>query len=217
MMREMTGDEAEARRGGYARGRRTREELVAAAAAVYSDVGYDAASLREIAKQAGLTHAGLLYHFPNKEALLAAVLARRDRLDSERPAPESAAVLGPIAWLLDLAAHNEQHRGIVELYVRLAAEATSEDHPAHEYFTDHYRVAREVAVSGFRALDEAGRLRRGIDPEVAGIGLVALMDGLQVQWLTEPDKVDLTTALRQYVDATLARPPRRGSAGRPHA
>ncbi len=190
----------------YARGRRTREELVAAAAAVYSDVGFDAASLREIAKRAGVTHAGLLYHFRSKEALLAAVLARRDELDSQRPDPPLPATLGTLDRLVDLAAHNERNRGIVELFVRLAAEATSKQHPAHDYFADHYKIAREYAADGFRALREVGRLRRGVDPDVAAVGLIALMDGLQVQWLTDPSAVDLTTALRQYVETTLANP-----------
>jgi len=203
IMGEMSTESAADRPAGYARGRRTRDDLVAAAAAVYGDVGFDGASLREIAKRAGVTHAGLLYHFPSKEALLAAVLERRDKIDAERPDLHLPNGLGPLGRLVALAAHNERHRGIVELYVRLAAEATSEMHPAHIYFTDHYRQAREFAEEGFRALAAQGRLRPRIDPQVAAIGLIALMDGLQAQWLTESEAVDLTTALRHYIEQTL--------------
>ena len=189
-----------------ARGRRTRDELVAAAAAAYGDVGFDGASLREIAKRAGVTHAGLLYHFPNREALLAAVLERRDELDAERLNVQLPPAPGPLDRLIELAAYNEGNPSIVELFVRLAAEATSDPHPARAYFCNHYRLAREFAASGFRQLRDEGRLRAGVDPDVAAVGFIALMDGLQVQWLTDRSAVDLKTALRHYVEQMLEKP-----------
>lgn len=191
---------------GYAKGRRRRAEIVAAAAAVYADAGYDGASLREIAKRAGISHAGLIYYFPNREALLAAVLQRRDQEDAARGNTDEPAGLGVLRRLLDLAAHNERHAGIVELYVRLAAEAISDRHPAHDYFTGHYRAAREYARKSFAALADAGLLRAGVDPHTAAVGLIALMDGLQVQWLTNPDEVDLVGPLRFYLRHLLTAP-----------
>ena len=199
----MSGSEAPAADAGRSRSARTRHELVAAAEAAYRDVGYDAASLREIAKRAGLTHAGLLYHFANREALLAAVLERRDEVDTQRLDMHLPADVGSLDRLVELAAYNQGNRSIVELYVRLAAEAVSPDHPARPYFTEHYRRARRYAADGFRALRDEDRLRPGVDPDVAGAGLVALMDGLQVQWLTDPSAVDLATPLRHYVHGLL--------------
>lgn len=70
--------------GGYLKGRIRREDIISAAVALYAEAGYYGSSLREIAKRAGITHAGLLYYFPTKEALLAAVLERRDAEDAER-------------------------------------------------------------------------------------------------------------------------------------
>ena len=191
---------------GYAKGRRRREEIVAAAAEVYAVAGYHGASLREIAKRAGTSHAGLLYYFPNREALLAAVLERRDEQDSARNPADPGEPPGLVAlrYMIDLAAHNQQHPGIVELYVRLAAEAIADGHPAHEYFTEHYRLARDYIHRSFTALAEAGQLRDGIDPRVAAVGFIALMDGLQVQWLTNPDEIDLVEPLRFYLQHLLA-------------
>lgn len=191
---------------GYAKGRRRREELIAAAAEVYADAGYHGASLREIAKRAGTSHAGLLYYFANREALLAAVLERRDEQDSERAdlAPDEPAGLAGLRHLIDLAEHNQRHPGIVELYVRLAAEAIADGHPAREYFTTHYRVARDHVRDSFAALAEAGGLRAGVDPRIAAVGFIALMDGLQVQWLTNPDEVDLVSPLRFYLRQMLS-------------
>ncbi|MGM1062803.1 TetR/AcrR family transcriptional regulator [Saccharothrix sp. Mg75] len=192
--------------GGYLKGRIRREDIITAAVAVYGEAGYHGSSLREIAKRAGITHAGLLYYFPTKEALLAAVLERRDTEDAERERLEAPPGLDVLRHFLALAEHNTRHPGIVDLYSRLAAEAVAPDHPAHSYFVDHYRMAREGVLDSFRALAERGELRDGIDPRQAALAFIALMDGLQVQWLTTPDEVDLVGSLRFYLRALLTVP-----------
>ncbi|WP_199512835.1 TetR/AcrR family transcriptional regulator [Nucisporomicrobium flavum] len=192
--------------GGYLKGRIRREDIIAAAVAVYAEAGYHGSSLREIAKRAGITHAGLLYYFPTKEALLAAVLERRDAENVERERLAIPPGLDFLRHMLALAAHNVRHRGMVDLYSRLAAEAVAPSHPAHDYFARHYAVAREHAELSFRAVAEAGGLRAGVDPAQAGLCFVALMDGLQVQWLTGPKRVDLVAAMRFYLEGVLTVP-----------
>jgi AcrR family transcriptional regulator len=189
---------------GYLKGRLRREDILATAVAVYAEAGYQGSSLREIARRVGMTHAGLLYYFPSKEALLAAVLERRDTEDGERLSGSPG--LDSLRRLIALAAHNVRHPGIVDLYSRLAAEAVAADHPAHDYFEQHYELARSFAAESFRALAERGELREGVDPEVAALNFVALMDGLQVQWLSNPARVDLVEALRSYLRGLLTVP-----------
>jgi AcrR family transcriptional regulator len=189
---------------GYRKGRLRREDILAAAVEVYAEVGYRGSSLREIARRVGMTHAGLLYYFPNKEALLAAVLERRDAEDGERLS--GAPGRDSLRKLVALAAYNVRHPGIVDLYSRLAAEAVAADHPAHDYFEQHYRMARRFAAAAFHVLAERGELREGVEPDVAALNFVALMDGLQVQWLSDPDQVDLVGALRAYLRDLLTVP-----------
>jgi AcrR family transcriptional regulator len=189
---------------GYLKGRLRREDILAAAVAVYAEAGYQGSSLREIARRVGMTHAGLLYYFPSKEALLAAVLERRDTQDGERLSGSPG--LDSLRNLVALAAHNVRHPGIVDLYSRLAAEAVAPDHPAHDYFEQHYLVARRFAADAFHVLAGRGELREGVDPDVAALNFVALMDGLQVQWLSNRDKVDLVDSLRAYLRGLLTVP-----------
>lgn len=192
--------------GGYPKGRIRREDILAAAVAVYGEAGYHGSSLRAVAKRAGITHAGLLYYFPTKEALLAAVLERRDAEDGEREQLDAPPGRDVLRHFIALAEHNVTHPGIVDLYSRLAAEAVTPDHPAHEYFLRHYRLAREAAFESFRELAERGDLRDGVDPSAAALTFIALMDGLQVQWLTVPGEVDLVGSLRHYLDVVLRDP-----------
>ncbi|MEV0073864.1 TetR/AcrR family transcriptional regulator [Amycolatopsis sp. NPDC051373] len=192
--------------GGYLKGRIRREDIISAAAVVYGEAGYHGSSLREIAKRVGISHAGLLYYFPTKEALLAAVLERRDAEDSEREQLTVPPGLEVLRHFVALAEHNVRHPGIVDLYSRLAAEAVAPDHPAHEYFVEHYRQARESVIGSFRLLATTGELREGVDPDFAALTFIALMDGLQVQWLTTPGDVDLVGSLRFYLRTLLTVP-----------
>lgn len=192
--------------GGYPKGRIRREDILAAAVAVYGEAGYHGSSLRAVAKRAGITHAGLIYYFPTKEALLAAVLERRDAEDAVRERLDAPPGREVLRHFVALAEHNVTHRGIVDLYSRLAAEAVAGDHPAHQYFLRHYRVARAATHESFKALAETGGLRPEVDPATAALTFVALMDGLQVQWLTVPDEVDLVGAVRHYLDSVLTEP-----------
>ncbi|OCR02940.1 hypothetical protein BCD67_08200 [Oscillatoriales cyanobacterium USR001] len=53
----------------------TRESLLNAAGEVVLRSGADALTLDAVAKEAGVSKGGLLYHFPNKEALLTSMVA----------------------------------------------------------------------------------------------------------------------------------------------
>jgi AcrR family transcriptional regulator len=51
-----------------------RDELLQAAARVVAEHGYSALTLDAVASASGFSRGGLLYHFPTKEALIAALL-----------------------------------------------------------------------------------------------------------------------------------------------
>ena len=75
---------------------------------LFGEVGYHTASLREVASRVGISHPGLLHHFSSKAVLLAAVLERRDEVDS-------------LAFEADLAAGHDYFEGLALLIERNAA------------------------------------------------------------------------------------------------
>ncbi|MEU9204918.1 TetR/AcrR family transcriptional regulator [Streptomyces sp. NPDC048332] len=196
----MTG---EARRG-YAKGRAKRVEILDQAMAMFGEAGYRGASLRLIATRCGISHPGLLHHFPTKGSLLLAVLERRDEVDGEWFSVGEPRGVDCLRRLVDLAVLNAERRGIVELFSVLAAEATSAEHPAHAYFVERYRnLVRNTAISYAEARD-AGALREGVDPGLAAQQLVALMDGLQTQWLLSDCATDMAGVMRAHLQAQLS-------------
>ena len=185
---------AEAERG-YAKGRLRRQQILEEAVRLFGEVGYRAASLRELAQRCGLSHPGLLHHVGDKESLLLAVLEHRDTADATETGLLGAQGADRLDALVEVVRRNASRRGIVELYCVLSAEATAPEHPAHAYFVQRY--ARTVASLAEALEDEA-------DPVSAARRLVAVVDGLQVQWLLDPEGVDMVAELRRHVAALRA-------------
>ncbi|WP_436771176.1 TetR/AcrR family transcriptional regulator [Yinghuangia sp. YIM S09857] len=193
---------AEARRG-YAKGRAKRREIIDQAVALFGEVGYRGASLREIAARCGISHPGLIHHFPTKEALLLAVLAQRDEDDARRVTASGEVGVDRLRRMVEVVELNTHRRAIVEMFTALSAEATSPDHPAHEYFAERYRTTVAGLAYDYAHARKAGLLRPGVDPEDAARQLVALMDGLQVQWLIDSEGTDMAAIVRAHVQAQL--------------
>lgn len=196
------------RRGSYAKTEATRLTILEAALEVFAQGGYRAGSLREVAARVGMSEAGLLHHFPSKSALLAAVLGRRDEhAYAFVPFEETGNdPMETLRGLVRLAAYNASVPGVVELYCVLSAEATAPDHPAHDYFVSRYVWSTSRIASTFAALAERGALRPGVTPASAARSVVALMDGLQVQWLLDRDSVDMAADLRDHFTRLVTEP-----------
>lgn len=189
---------------GYSNGRARRAEIVDRATAMFARSGFRGVSMREIAAGCGLSHPGLLHHFPSKEAVLIAVLERRDKEDEE--AVSASGGLEQLEQAIRLARRNEQRRGIIELFVVLSAESIAVDHPAHEYFASRYERVVASTASAFRAVQQAGALRAGVEPAHAAREMVALMDGLQLQWLLGGRAGALHDTLQSWLQNLLTVP-----------
>lgn len=198
------------RRGEYAKSAITRVAILDAALEVFAQSGYRAGSLRDVAARVEMSEAGLLHHFPSKAKLLAAVLDRRDDRSRQLVPLDDGDPASIIRGLVRLAASNAATPGVVELYCTLSAEATSADHPAHTYFVERYEYVRATVEQAFTALQADGRLRNGVSPRRATVTTIALMDGLQVQWLLDRGALDMARELRNlledYVDIDWSDP-----------
>jgi len=115
----------------------------------------------------------------------------------------------PLVLLHGIAAslsHRGQQVGLLELNAVLSGEATSAAHPAHEYFQQRYRNIRSFMTRLFVRLKAEGRLRSQLPPEHLAASLIALVDGLQKQWLFEPGSVDVDRAVREHLELLVITP-----------
>ncbi|MET4159591.1 TetR/AcrR family transcriptional regulator [Agromyces sp. PvR057] len=194
--------------GNYAKGLRRRDAIVEAATEVFARAGFDGASIVEIAADVGISRAGLLHHFESKEELLMAVLDQREASDRQvflASGSRREGGIGVLRGMVRLAQRNEERPGLVRLYVALSAEATAHDHPAHRYFVEHYTRILEGTTHALRSARELGALRPEIDPDRFATDLVALQDGLQLQWLLRPERARIAAPLEAFIQSALTR------------
>ena len=184
-------------RGAYAKGVARRQEILDAAIAVFARRGAGRTSLRAIAQEVGVTHAALIHHFGTLERLLVDVyeeFARR----LEREAHVGADV-SPVELMRLSAERNHQVPGMVQLYTSLVAAALEEGHPAATTFaTQRFAAVRAALVEQIRTRQADGRIHPDLDPEQVAALVVAASDGLQTQWLLDPD-VNMAAHLRDLV------------------
>jgi AcrR family transcriptional regulator len=167
---------------------------------VFAKRGFRGASLATIAKQVGLSEPGLLHHFASKEELLLELLALRDQHDDERVARARAAHTNMHGVLVELCRQNADRPGIVRLFTILAAESVDEDHPAHAWFLDRYTERRRQVAAALVAEQRGGRVDPALDANVIASQILAMFDGLQIQWLLDPETVDMVGTFEDFLE-----------------
>jgi len=183
-----------------ARGMAARDRLVRAALRAYAVKGYAGSSLAGIAAAAGLTTAGLLHHFPSKEELLIEVLKERDRADGERFHLRDFQGLDVLDALVELVKANSSTPGLVRAFTVLMGESVAEEHPAGQWFRERYPRRRDNLAAALRAGIARGEIRPDTDSVALAAEVIAMMDGLQVQWVLDPERIDMARLFTHYID-----------------
>lgn len=190
-------------RGPYQTGVRRRERLVMTAMEIFAEHGYAGSSIRTIAEGAGVSHASVIQHFGSKEGLLIAVLTEWDR----RTVHDGLADVSGLDYfrrLPEVISAHRHHRGLLELFTTIAAEASSPSHPAHAFIQERY--ARNLATL-------AGHLRQATDDgdvapmtdmqiEVEVRLITAALDGIGLQWLIDPS-TDIAATVAAYIERAV--------------
>ncbi|MGW3334424.1 TetR/AcrR family transcriptional regulator [Streptomyces rubiginosohelvolus] len=179
-----------AKRGPYEKGEAKRTEILHAALEIFAAEGYRGTSLRKVAAKCSLSLPGLMHYFSSKEDLLTQVLRMRDETararQNERTDPES---------YREIIREGARTPGLVELFVSMAAAAGDPEHPAHAHFAERYPVLRERVAGYVQQRMDDGRITALIPAERLAVLLLAVADGIQLQWL-----IDRSTDMEQPID-----------------
>lgn len=176
-----------------------REAALRAAITLIAENGYGATSMAQVAEAAGISPSGLAHHFPSRAALLGAVLDHRDALDSQDVETDPEAPWGGFDHLVEVARRNMERRRLVQLYTSVIGEAFSSEHPAHRWMLRHYDSALEILERPLREGQRRGHVRADAPCARIARSTIALMDGLQVQWLLDPG-IDMHAELAAHVE-----------------
>ena len=160
-----------------------KARILAEALTLFSTRGYVATSLADIARASDISKAGLLHHYSSKDQLLAAVLEERDRRTLSRlpGVMRGRRLRSTRGWrwsritsviLTGLPCTRRCRRRLSMLIIRPIRGSVSTCWGAISYLVD--------ALERGKAM---GEVRPGAPSEKIARKLVALSDGLQVQWL----------------------------------
>ena len=171
----------------------TRKRILDAANVVFARRGYGGASVDEILAEAGLSKGAFYHHFQSKEALFQVLLADRARQCTERMAEsitpgasvaESVHAMLSAGWTFLTA-----DPGWAGIQMEFWVHATRERW-AQEAMAESLQQCQSFLSNAIADAQKTGRITSELDPEVAARLMLALNDGIMVQWRIQPDDVD---------------------------
>lgn len=184
-----------------------KRRILIAASEVIGAKGSSDATLEEIASKVGLTRAGLLHHFGSKRNLLLEVVKFRDTHDLEglqgQRMPENGRDY--FLHLFSTMRVNETRPGIVRTFMVLAGESLVDDNPGTSYYRTRYQTLRREISHAMT--DVASSHDVTLDASTcawASASIIAIMDGLQLQWLHAPDQITLADDAERSIRAILS-------------
>ncbi len=178
-----------------AKGEDRKQRILDVAQRLLARNGWRNTTLAQIAKEAGVTAAGLLHHFESKEQLLHAVLDARDADDSEHADYLTGDLVEGIANAADRFDRSPQ---LVGTFAVLMVENIAPDAPLHDRLVDRYRQAVEIIADRIRSGQAEGRYRSDVNPaRKKAVEILAFVNGMETSWLLDPS-IPLIDVFREY-------------------
>jgi TetR/AcrR family transcriptional regulator, transcriptional repressor for nem operon len=185
------------------RGRRSRERIVDAAAAVVAERGAGGASLDQILEVAGASKSQLYHYFSDKGDLVRAVIARRlgETVDGQGPLLTELDSFAAIRrWFDMLIDENEKHGCPGCPLGTLASELADRDEAARAELAGCFATWMGYLVDGLARMQARGDLATDADPRRLGNAVFASVQGGLLLSKTAKDP----QYLRDALDASYA-------------
>jgi TetR/AcrR family transcriptional repressor of nem operon len=198
-----------------ARGAATRARIVAAAAELMRAQGVAGTTFDDVRAASGTSKSQLYHHFPDRRALVGAVIAlrgdellgfHRQHLDRLR------SIRGLERWRDVVVGRIDVTRGAHGCVLgSLASELVDQDDEARAVLQDHFRSWEDLFVAGFERMRTTGVLREDADPEKLATGVMAAVQGGHLLSQLARDSRPMGVALDMAIDAVKASATRRGA------
>ncbi|MEG3636505.1 TetR/AcrR family transcriptional regulator [Micromonospora palythoicola] len=184
----------------------TRERIKAVALELFTEQGYEATSLREVAERLGVTKAALYYHFKSKDEIVSSVVEDRlERMDAL------------IAWAESQPATLATRRAVIERY---ADAMFSGEQPSVMRFFEQNQTALKSLSAGRELRGRMFRLAaavcQGDDSPGAQLRAVLALFAVHSSWfavrtpeITDAERKRVALEVADELLAAIAAPPAR--------
>jgi AcrR family transcriptional regulator len=168
-------------------------QLLAAAQRVFSRQGFHAATVSDVAAEAGVSQGTVYHYFDSKEALLLAVFTQWEQENLRSEIEQALGAEPTAARKLAMIAHAATARVTSSLQLLEASVEFWSHMPRNAEIKKGFRrmfeaMAVDVASVIQQGID-AGEFRP-IDTKVTARLLIAVYDGLVLQWLADKKSID---------------------------
>jgi AcrR family transcriptional regulator len=192
------------------RGSQRREELVTIATRLIARNGSRGTTLADIAREAGVSQAAVVYHFGTKDGLLNAILDARDAFEDgllwRHGDDPGMRIFGIIA---DIVAGWADHPDLVGLVGLLIAENVGDDDALRPRLAANYQLTVDRLAATLTAAQRRGEMRRDVDPRGKAIEILAFLSGLELAWLVSSDTPAAATTAAWAKEQTESLAPRK--------
>lgn len=164
-----------------ARGQRTRGKVLAAAEAVFGEMGYERASIVEITRAAGVAQGTFYVYFPSKKAVFVELVWELNRKLRKSLRMATDALVNPDRFELERVGALTFLRFVQEhenLY-RIVRQAEFVD---EELYREYYRELSAGYRRGLEASMDKGEIRR-FDPDALVYMLMGILDFVGMRWV----------------------------------
>ncbi|MGW4100351.1 MULTISPECIES: TetR/AcrR family transcriptional regulator [unclassified Mycobacterium] len=178
-----------------AKGEDRRQRILSAAEKLLARNGWRNTSLAQIAREVGVTPAGLLHHFESKEQLLNAVLDARDH-DDDIHADRSGDLAQEIKRVAERFVRAPE---LVGTFTVLLVENIQPDAPLHDRLLERQQAARDIVADIIIRGQLSGRYRSDFDAATKAVEILAFINGMETSWLLDPS-LPLTDVFKSYAE-----------------
>ncbi|WP_026820662.1 TetR/AcrR family transcriptional regulator [Arthrobacter castelli] len=168
-----------------------RQRLLDTLITITAERGIDELSIREVAAGAGVSIGTVQYYCRTKDQMLLMAFEHvADRIQQRAISVDSDGPVGAtmLRGLLECLPMDELRRTESRVYLAFAARSVISSELAEVQRGMVHRL-RHTCTASFRLAADRGEDRGPYEPEEAGLATAALVDGLLMHMLTDPDAV----------------------------
>ena len=181
-------------------------EIVDIALEMFGARGIRGTSIGAVAARAGLTDSGVLHYFPNKDALIDAVVDRA--VQQQTSQMRMLVEPGGLEAIKRMAAWGEvvqETPELVALQIVLSSEAILEGSAVAQQVVRRYSAIHDLAAGLIRQGMRGGEIRPDIDADWEASAIIAYLDGIRLQWFYSGRQLPIANAVRHYFDVLIDR------------
>lgn len=180
-----------------------RREIIHAAIELYVRKGFFAGSMNDLARGTGIAKGTLYVYFKSKEALWNAIIELLAEEMDGLIQTIFASTDPPLAKLESIARFSfdyyAENTKLCDIMIKIwAMTDTEHETPLRTTLRAMYEQYRRALAAIIREGIERGEIRPDPDPVASASFVLAMLDGLIVQWLMEPDLFDPASCMDTF-------------------